>query len=328
MRGIVPANTSIMSPGVAIAPILRIAIQLTSATLRYCVSQGCSTEDFENAYHRYRKDLEDITADPDEISAGMSLYIGAPEGGTITVTDFTGSFELRKLMFRLSRAPAGRTEDVDVMTFHFLKVTSGTPSAWSDATDLGNVETAMNTWVTANKGSWFAFTHADQYRWYADGPAFYSLNGDGTAYVPNGDNPALRITEIDVAGTATGTSCLPPQCAVTVTEKTSSRKHWGRFYIPVQASATTDATGLVQSGQVTGFASSTVTLYNTCRAASVVPVVWSIQKPVRPKRPSGTLPAQPAKAYEITAVQVDDIVDIIRSRRYRTGLNKTTTALT
>lgn len=323
-----PPNASIMSPSVAIVPILRIALQIAQATTRYCISQGCSTSDFENAYRRYRKDIEDVTADPDEISAGMSLYIGAPEGGTIHVADFTGTFELRKLQWRLSRAPGARTEDVAVMTFHFIKASGGTPGAWVDGTDLPALEAKFDTYCTYLKTYWLAFTHSDQYRWYADGPAFYEiLPGAGVA-TPVGDNPAVRVTEVDVAGTSGSSTCLPPQCAVSVTKKCSSRKHWGRFYVPVQSGAFIDGTGLLPSAQVTALATNTQTLFNSCRSSGYLPVVWSVQKPARPKRPSGTLPEQPAKAYEITRVQVDDVIDIIRSRRYRSGINKSDLALT
>lgn len=312
----------------AIVWVYRAAIALSPVVTRICQSAGCDANSYANAAARFDRYLNDITADPAEISAGMSLYLGAPEGGLALVTDYTGTFELRKLQWRLSRAPGSRTEDVDVMTFHFLKVSAGTPVAWVDGTDLPLIETGLNTLTTALKSFWFPFTHSDQYRWYADGPAFYEIVSGNPIATPIGDNPALRITEVDVAGTASSTTALPPQCAASVTEKTSARKHWGRFYIPMQASGSTDATGLLGSATVTSIAAAVVTFYNSCRSSSLVPVVWSIQKPARPKRPSGTLPAQPAKAYEITSVQVDDIVDIIRSRRYRSGINKTVTALT
>lgn len=317
-----------MSPVLAINWVYRAAIYLTPVVYRVCQSTGCDANSYANAAARFDKYINDVTADPAEISAGMSAYLGAPEGGIALVTDFTGTFELRKLQWRLSRAPGGRTEDLDVMNFHFIKAPSGTPAAWVDGTDLPIIEAAFGTFTTAVKSFWFPFTHSDQFRWYADGPAFYALNGDGTAYVPIGDNPALRITEVDVPGTASSTTALPPQVAATITEKCSARRHWGRFYIPMQSSGSTDATGLLASATVTTLVTATVALYNTCRASSLIPVVWSIQKPVRPKRPSGTLPAQPAKAYEITSVQVDDIADIMRTRRYRSGVNKTNTALT
>jgi hypothetical protein len=314
---------------VAIVWIWRAAIMLTPVVYRVCQSTGCDANSYANTAARWDSILNDVTADPAEISAGMSADIGAPEGGVIVVTDFTGTFELRKLQWRLSRAPASRVEDVDVMTFHFLKTSGGAPVAWNDATDLATIETALGTLTTGLKAYWPAFVHSDQFRWYADGPAFYTIPADDWHAIPVGDNPALRITEVDVAGTASvAAGCLPPQCALTVTEKTSSRRHWGRFYLPMLSTAALDGTGLLASAAQNALATLVQTFYNSCRSSGLTPVVWSIQKGARPKRPSGTLPAQPAKAYEITSLQIDDIFDIIRSRRYRAGITKSQIALT
>lgn len=305
-----------------------MAIAVAPVVARYCYSSGCDANAAANAIARLGDRLYNPDSDPDELSAEGSLALGAPEGGFLYVTDFTGTFELRKLQWRISRAPAGRNEDVDVCTWHFLKVSAGTPAAWVDGTDLPVLEGLYNTYWTALKVKFPSFMHEDQFRWYKDGPAYYTLNGDGTAYVPTGDNPAVRVTEVDVAGTSGATTGMPPQCAVTVTEKTSSRRHWGRFYFPFQLGTDLDATGLLSSTPLNAFLASTVTLYNGARAASMLPVVFSIQKPVRPKAGGGTLPAVGATAYEITSLQMDDIVDIIRSRRYKAGVNKPNTVLT
>jgi hypothetical protein len=258
----------------------------------------------------------------------MSVDLGAPEGGFAYVTDFPAPFTLQKLQWRLSRAPAGRLEDVDVMTFHFIKSTGGTPGTWNDSTDCAAVETAIATY-TGNIGSnWFPFTHSDQYRWYRDGPAYWELNGDGTRYVPVGDNPAYRVTEVDQAGTASGSNALPPQVAITVTEKTSQRKHWGRWYIPMQLPTTLDATGLLSSTTTNSVLTNSKNFYNACRAASCVPVVFCIPKPARHTSSGGSLAATPGVAYEVTSLQVDDIIDIIRSRRYKASVTKVSAALT
>lgn len=251
------------------------------------------------------------------------------EGGGWIVADVPAPFELRKLQVRISRQPAGRLEDVDVMTFHFLKVVSGTPSNdWSSGTEYSAVETALSAMWTTDKTDYPSFMHLDQFRWYKDGPAFYTLNDDGSAYVPIGDNPATRVTEVDVAGTSSATAVLPPQVAWSITEITSSRRHWGRFYLPAGDANRLDATGLLGATELGSSLGAAVTFYNACRAANAVPVVFSIQKPERPKAGGGTLPAVGAVAYEVTSLQMDDICDVIRSRRYQNGVTKTRTALT
>lgn len=271
--------------------------------------------------------LSDPAADTTEVASELA-EASDPEAGPWYVTDFPAPFELRKLQWRLSRAPSGGTiEDVAVMTFHFIKATGGTAGTYTDSTDLPAVETALGTYWNAIKSSKASWMHSDQYRWYKDGPAFYELNGDGTAYVPiSGGNPAIRVTEVDVAG-GWSSNINPPQVSTSVTEVTSSRKHWGRYYMPADG-ITPGADGRMDSGAVTAILTPAVAFYNACRAASMVPVVFCIQKPERPKRPSGTLPAAPAVAYEVLSLQVDNLYDIIRSRRWDSATIKTRTALT
>lgn len=312
----------------AVVWAFRIGVALSGVLVRYCATSGCDYQAASNAVGRIYTDLFDPDADPAALTDRANEALGAPEGGVAAVTDFTGTFELRKLQWRLSRAPSARVEDVDVMTFHFLKVSGGVPTTWADGTDLPALETLVNNYWTAIAGRFPSFMHSDQFRWYRDGPAFYTLNSGGTAYVPIGDNPAVRVTEVDVAGTAAAAPWLPPQSAITITERTSSRKHWGRFYLPAIGSGSVTNDGLVAAATFTSLLGGAVTFYNAARAASMLPVVWSIQKPVRPKASGGTLPAVGAAAYEITSLQMDDIIDVIRSRRYQTGVTKTNTVLT
>lgn len=271
----------------------------------------------------------DRLLDPSEDAVGLSTEMSTTSEIPFAVTDFTGTFELRKLQWRWSRAPAGRVEDVEVMTFHFIKASGGVPGTYNDVTDLTAVETAATSYFTTYLANYVhSFVHSDQYRWYKDGPAFYHEEAGKPVFQPNGDNPAIRITEVDVAGSGAGSNALPPQCAYTITEKASLRKHWGRYYVPVTVTSLTDGTGLIAGGTRTSLLAAAVAFYNACRAASMLPVVFSNAKPDRPKAGGGTLPAVGAIAYEVAALQMDDIVDIVRSRRFQTGVNKSSTTLT
>lgn len=266
--------------------------------------------------------------DADDLETALNAGADPETDPVFGVTDFPDPFELRKLSWRLSRAPAGGVEDVDVMTFHFIKATGGVWSPFNDSADLPALEALVDAYWTAIKGFFPSFMHSDQYRWYKDGPAFYELNDAGTAYVPIATgNPAVRVTEVDVPGSASPPN-LPPQLALTVTEKTSSRPHWGRWYLPAPDASRLTTEGRMTSSGVASFLTAAVTFYNGCRAAHFVPVVFSIQKPERPKKPSGTLPPAPAVAYEVTSLQMDDIYDVIRSRRWDNAVTKTNTVLT
>jgi hypothetical protein len=255
------------------------------------------------------------------------------EGEVFYVTDYASPFELAKLSVRWSRAPAGGTvEDQDVCTFHFLKIAGGVPAVSND-TDKAAVETAFGSFWSTCKTGYPSWVHLDQYRWYKDGPAFYELREDPppAKYVPLAiGNPAVRVTEVDVAGTASAGDTMPPQVAISVTEKTSSRPHWGRFYMPGGiASFTTDNDGRLDMGNLGGqVQSAAVTFYNACRSASMIPVVFSIQKPERLTKRGATLPAVEAVAYGVTAIQVDNVLDVVRRRRYSAPTSRTSTTLT
>jgi hypothetical protein len=60
----------------------------------------------------------------------------------------------------------------------------------------------------------------------------------------------------------------------------------------------------------------------------MVPVVFCIQKPSRPTAGGGTLPVQAAVAYEVLSLQMDDLADVIRSRRWDTPTIRSVTTLT
>lgn len=232
------------------------------------------------------------------------------------MADITPTFELRKLQWRWSRAPAGgTTEDVAVCTFHFLKAAAPT-GPWDDAADLATIEGHVTTYWAAIAPNFLASTVSDQYRWYKDGPSYYKLNGDGTAYIPVGGNPAVRVTEVSTPGTLGGVSELPPQVAMSVTELTSMRKHWGRWYLPAAGVPASDPNGRIETTLVASLMTASAQFYGGLIAIGFQPVVFSIQKPVRLNAKGASLPAEDAVAYAVTQLQIDNLFDVIRRRRY------------
>lgn len=315
----------------AVVLLFRVAIALAPVATRVVQTSGPGDVNaVANKLANFWSRLSDPGEDPNELAVEMS----EAEGEVFYVTDFAAPFELRKLSVRFSRAPAGGTvEDQDVMTFHFLKTSGGAPGTYVDGTDLPAVETAFGTFWTACKTSYPTWVHLDQYRWYKDGPAFYELREDPppAKYVPLAiGNPSIRVTEVDVAGTASAGDVMPPQVAVSVTEKTSARVHWGRFYMPGGVAAFfADNDGRLDMSNVgTTFQGAAVTFYNSCRSANMTPVVFSIQKPERLTKKGATLPAVEAVAYGVTAIQVDNVLDVIRRRRYSAPTVRTSTNLT
>jgi hypothetical protein len=233
------------------------------------------------------------------------------------MADISPTFETRKLQWRFSRAPAGGTvEDVAVFTLHYIKA-SAPNGPWDDANDLPNIESTLNVFWTTIHDQFPAFMRSDQYRWYKDGPAFYELAGDGSRYIPKGGNAAVRVTEVDSPGLAGNESMMPPQIAMSLTLKTSMRKSWGRFYLPAPAVIACDYDGRIYQASVDKIANAALSLFGSNRAGGYYPSVFSIQKPARLTHDGKlTLPAQDAIAYEVKSVQMDNLFDVIRRRRW------------
>lgn len=243
------------------------------------------------------------------------------------MADVEGAFELGKLQWRFARAPAGGvTEDVAVMTFHFLK--TATPTAPWTTNDCATIEDNLDTLWAALAPNWFTTIRSDQYRWYKDGPAYYELvpEEDPYRYQPIGDNPAIRVTEVDVPGTSS-VSPLPPQVAVSITEKTSKRGSWGRVYLPAPDGSASDISGRVDATWGSETIAAFGTFYGTLKAAGTPCVVFSIQKPERPKKNGKMLGPEPARALEILSLVMDNVFDVIRSRRWENPTQRYTATL-
>jgi len=155
-----------------------------------------------------------------------------------------------------------------------------------------------------------------EYRWYKDGPDIAP------------PQEPVRVVPKAVLGTNASTvypAHLPPQVAVSVTEQTPSSRHWGRFYLPAPAiwkagdavaTPVLTTTGRFHSDFLTNYANAVDTFYEACRTGSIPIVVYSKAKPERETAAGTTLPAQAAMAIEVNQTQIDDVPDVLRSRRF------------
>jgi len=248
--------------------------------------------------------------DPSESDADLTAAVAAATDRLSDVTTFSGSFSLRKLQVVFSYAggsPGG--EDSRVVTFHFVKLSAGAPVDTWAAADFIAMETAFDTyWASLKDGALSTLTHA-QYRWYKAGP------NDVPPQAP------VRVVDRAITGTATATGGQKqiPQCAISVTEKTSIRKAWGRVYWPLNYAPIGDAGRLIGSFQ-TIMANATDVFYEAALSGSTPIVVYSAAKPERLTKAKKTLPAIGARAITVDETQVDDIPDVIRSRRHSAPL--------
>jgi hypothetical protein len=248
-----------------------------------------------------------------------------PNEWGLYLVEYTTDYELRKLQVSWARTPtAGVVQDADVCTFHFLNLTNGVPDASWITSDYTSVESAFDALWTSLRPNYLPEIKLSEYAWRADGPAFKPFGA--------GLSPTLRIVPKSVAGSGVGGTALPPQCAMSVTEvtaatydvsgvgvpghapgtgRTQRRNRWGRFYLPAPIAVNlTDGRFATQyCSDVSGFVR---TFYNACVTAGIIPVMYS---------------PTTGHAWSVTEVHVDDIVDVVRSRRYTTPLTRAVNAI-
>jgi hypothetical protein len=226
------------------------------------------------------------------------------------VTTFTGGFELRKAQVRWGRSSgaAAGTDDA-VTTHHFAKVASGSVvNAWVEA-DFTAAESALLAFWNAIKANWPNEISYKQVRWYKVVP--------GTA----ANGPPVRVIDPNIVGGSAGGAPLSPQTAISFTEKTTDAKAWGRFYLPPPIAATLNPDTSRLNTAIQGlWADEADTMYQAFLTAGIPAVVFSSAKPSRPTASGGTLPASVARALTVDQVQVDDLTDVIRSRRWNEPL--------
>jgi len=177
----------------------------------------------------------------------------------------------------------------DAMTTHcdFLNLTNGSPDdTWTDA-DFTAIESQMSQWIAELEPFMHTSVLWHEVRWYRVGPAITP------------PNPAIRVVQASQNGNAT--TALPPQVAASVTLKTVPRRQWGRMYLPLTGQTVLSATGRFLPANVTTVGQSTDAFFQSVIALDFHPVIFSEVR---------------GKAYAVEEVQVDDVPDIIRSRRF------------
>lgn len=245
-----------------------------------------------------------------ESDASLTQAVAEHSGRLSSVETISGTFELRKAQIRWGRdGGAAAGSDDAVTTHHFLYAPAGTPSStWAEAQFLA-VENALGAFWTSVKVYYTSRTVYKQVRWYKAGPQI------GLAGAP------VRVVDPNVSGSGAATLFqMPPQVAMSVTEKTADPKSWGRFYMPAPESTTSETYGRISAGLQTTLANAADTLYEACVSSSVMPVVFSTAKASRTSAGGTTLPASAARALPVHQLQVDDLFDVIRSRRWNTPL--------
>jgi len=200
-----------------------------------------------------------------------------------------------RLQVSFLRTPGSHEEDVAVMTMHFQ-------DAAGQLLTGAQMEAVEGQWTTfwTPLSDWVhPYVVPEQFRWY-DQQVWPTLS------------PLLRVTPATLGpGTSVG-GALPPQCAMSITFQTMHRKRWGRFYFPgLTITALNAAEGRVLTTAVNAFADQGAALVRNCRTNGANPVVWS------PRGGKGPPIFAAGDVELITSVRADDIVDIVRRRRWQ-----------
>jgi len=196
--------------------------------------------------------------------------------------------------------PSGTQEDRAQIGFDVCKLNGGVNDATWD--------TAQITGATDKIKSLLGFLAGYQDNncaWNEIRSYVKRFNEIGPGFAPMGD--PVHVETISVIGSSSATNVLPYQVALSVTEKTALRKHWGRVYVPCPSTTTLDAWGRYDATTCAAIATIFADAYLALANANYVVVV-----------PSGGSRA----LLTVTSIQVDDIPDVQRRRRARTTVTR------
>lgn len=251
--------------------------------------------------------INDFGRSDAEVQALLSDSLGYP----VTVATYSGAFECRRVQLSWELVDAGLPEeDVRVCTWHLIKLTAGAPDADWVAGDFNEVVARFTTWWNALKVCYTEQTKLATIKFYREGPSIEP------------PQPPVFESAPAILGTATNANMLPPQVALSVTEKTSIRRSWGRFYLPAMATAMADAVAVTSNlGRIPTevsdiVANATDAMYEGFITDGFAPVVYRRELPVREDADGDQLPARAASALSVDTLQIDNLWDVIRSRRY------------
>lgn len=155
--------------------------------------------------------------------------------------------------------------------------------------------TKITTFLTACKALWPSSVVWKHVYWY-DTP-------------DDGSNAGQRISDsvINVGGTAAG-GPLPPQVACSMTWRTDQRKNWGRIYLPSIQQGAIDSQGSLQQTWMDTIANAGAAMSSRGGTNTETVCVWSTTELTH---------------HDPQQVVVDDVLDVIRSRRYSSTLRRT-----
>ena len=187
-------------------------------------------------------------------------------------------------------------EDDAVITMHVRRKDWALPDVFEINDNFRDMFViALDAWWAAIRGFVTQHITLREARFYAvpEGGPFPAKDPRGHMGDP------VKIHNFSNPGTGTS-GALPPQVAISVTFKTAQRLRWGRFYLPHPARATLTDKGAIDPAAADAILQGTHNL--TSRSGNGLCLVVFSHKYWNHSDPE--------------QIQVDDIFDVIRRRRY------------
>lgn len=218
----------------------------------------------------------------------------------ITTSDDPSSGEWRHVALVFNDTVSGDSADTMITGIDIANITGGgLDSSWTSG-DYTTVDGHLNTLV----GNWLHLMDPGvtcvAYKYYKRS---YNPYSDSRPFAESG--PPEHVTTVALTGTAAGP--LPHQVALASTEITPWPHHWGRMYWPAVGNSSSffKAGGYLSDAIVVSWATSVHDAYDALQGDEFFPCV-----------PTTTVNKTPSRQLlGVTAIQVDDIADIIRRRR-------------
>lgn len=236
---------------------------------------------------------------------GQNFYTGTTK---VAVDANLVAGSLVQVQFQRTEA-TGIREDVALFDLHLSMLPGGNVLSMLNDADAAIVETALDALWTTIKPRVTSHWVLSSYTWRhfsADFPLGETgLSKPGVTW---------RVTSRNLPGTSTATTGVPDQSSANLTFLTSSRKHWGRVYLPPVHGNDITLFSRWGTTSVDLWAGAFNTLFDTLtnNARAIHPVIYSTKY---------------RGALHVRGLQMDDVPDVIRSRRPKTRTYRKTYGL-
>lgn len=182
-----------------------------------------------------------------------------------------------------------------VTTHDYIWNGSGDPAE----SDFEGVEARFDAFFTTISGFFGQGVRLMGYRWY-------ELADDGSG----ASGPSFRFEERSQDLGSSSTMCAP-QVACSVTQITPIRRRWGRFYLPFMTN------NMISGGRII-----------PAWADTIADAAQDLEEPIGTTWQSCVYSTILPFALPIQAIRVDNVPDIIRSRRWRSATLRETRPVT